>query len=298
MNFRILFYTLIMFTSICAQIEKDSKKTFRFAISDQVLFEINVNDAKMALTFLVDKYVESEEIDYNSEMNMFSDLDKLILNHSEKPFEIIFLLSSQYLYLRNKIELTPFVASSRRDNPFTSYVIVVKKDSGVNNLKDLLSKKVDYYSNPKLEFSITLKLLKRLCDIEFNKPPDKAFTTIEPRENAQTALLNVFFEKIDVCLIEKYHYEIISELNPQIKKQTKVLYESEEFITGLACFTPYSREKELFLEKTVTMHETVYGKQFMDVFKIGRVFRITKEDLKTLEVLFEDSKLISNKLAK
>ncbi|MGD8781170.1 MAG: PhnD/SsuA/transferrin family substrate-binding protein [Ignavibacteria bacterium] len=269
---------------------QDSTETkyFRFAFSKHIFFGINLNDARLALGLLLDKYIESEEIDYSSNISIYSDWNAIIEEHKKDPFDVIFLLSSEYLQLKEKIELEPILASSRSSMPFTRYYLVVKKGGGIKNIKDLQNKRIELYSNDNPNISLTFRVLERLCENNFNKKSNKVFSNIEISEDPHSSLLKVFFGNSDACIIEDFQFSVISELNPQLLNSLDVLYKSEKFVTGVACITPYNTEVDLFFNKSIHMHETVYGKQFLNVLKINRVFRISPEDLETIKVLFTD----------
>ncbi len=285
----LILFTEVFLTSTINSFQITEKKIFQYAVSDQVLFGININDAKLALGTLLKKYVEHESIEYEVKVKLYDDLDKLAEDYQKYKFDIVSVLATEYFYLKQKINIEPFLATVRSETSSSRFLLITNDNDQLNNIDTFQGKDIEFYSNQKLDYSVTYKLLEEFTQEKFEKPADEIFSRMVPFNNPHNSLLKVFFDEVDFCLIEDSQYELITELNPQLKSELKIVYSTDKIIPAIACKTEFTQDEKFFSDKATNMHKTIYGKQLMGIYKVNKVYSITEKDIESVKRLFTKS---------
>ena len=187
---------------INAQQKKDGKppnNKFNVGLSDQLLLDVNFSDAKVTMQILLDKYLAGEKIELKSNVTIVNDIEILERKLMNREFDVVNLLSTEYLKFKNRINLEPLLVQSASGSGFFSYVLLVRKDSGIKNLNDLKGRDIKIFTNKKREFSIPAiwldySLIKqRLPKMDFH------FSKITITDNANRAVLPVFHRQSYCC---------------------------------------------------------------------------------------------------
>lgn len=79
----------------------------------------------------------------------------------------------------------------------------------------------------------------------------------------------VFFRQADACLTSKYSFDVMSELNPQVGKQLKVVALSEPLITTMLAFRKgfTSPDKDIILDILDHFETAGGGRQILLIFQ-------------------------------
>ena len=151
------------------------------------------------------------------------------------------------------------------------YLLLVHRDSPVRQVKDLAGRSLVRLENPRASLaSIWMEVLLAQNGLSAG---EECFSAVTRTLKASQAILQVFFRKIDACLVTRAGFEIANELNPQIGKQLRVLAASPEFVPQLYCFRP--DYPPALRQKAVAaiskMHESRQGRQIFTAFKIDQL---------------------------
>jgi len=147
------------------------------------------------------------------------------------PFE--FIQAEQYF-------LDSPLASGVFDRELKSKVyLLVRKDSGIKTITQLKGKKLvtsKWTTGDLGGLYLETLLLEHKQDL-----PKHFFSEILTPETSNQALVELFFKKADVALVNENQFNIAAELNPQLRSNIKILLELEPyliFVTALSKNTP------------------------------------------------------------
>ena len=93
-------------------------------------------------------------------------------------------------------------------------------------------------------------------------------------ENPSKAILQVFFHQADAALVTTEAFDVACELNPQLRKDLKVLCESPALITAFFIFRPslgLERNMEVVEKAVMDLHTTPGGRQVLTVIQSSKM---------------------------
>jgi ABC-type phosphate/phosphonate transport system substrate-binding protein len=147
------------------------------------------------------------------------------------------------------------------------YVIVVRTGNGLDDLADLkgrrLVRHVSPMTNPAFPWLQTL-----LAERGLGKASD-FFGEVTTFDSPSKSVLRVYFRQSDSCLVTTNAFELACELNPQLRKELKVLRASPALIATLffirpGCPSPFAQDLESAL---LAVHSTPAGQQVLTLFQ-------------------------------
>jgi hypothetical protein len=94
-------------------------------------------------------------------------------------------------------------------------------------------------------------------------PSHSFFRSVKLVENASQAVLPVFFRQADACLLPRWSYDTMVELNPQVKEQTTILVHSPLLARGgLFMVKGLPPSKQEMIPTTLKVWQTNRARQF------------------------------------
>lgn len=84
-------------------------------------------------------------------------------------------------------------------------------------------------------------------------------------------------------MITNSSLKLLSELNPSLKNQIRILYSTNPIILGFTCLNANKKNDEaykIFKEVLPTLNENEYGKQFLNLFGAEKLVLFKEEYLK------------------
>lgn len=159
-----------------------------------------------------------------------------------------------------------FVGSIKIDH---TLMLVASAQSGVLTLKQLMGKRVSVLKDDEL----SQVFLETLCLREFRRSCSAVFTSIEPIDNSNKLVMQLFFNKSDLILTQHSGLALAQELNPQIGKGLRTITQfpvkSSYFGFFSSAVNPAFRTRAL--KNIPNMHTDPRGRQVLEVFRLNRL---------------------------
>lgn len=168
--------------------------------------------------------------------------------------------------------------------------LLVRKDSGINSITQLKSKRL--VTTKWTTGDLGGLYLETLLLENKQVLPKRFFSEILTPDTSNRALVDLFFKKADVALINENQFNIAAELNPQLRSNIKILSESEPyliFVTALSKNTP-AQEAEAIKNSLLTVHKTSKGRSVLNLLKLQGFQEISKTDLDNVRALIAKNK--------
>lgn len=189
-------------------------------------------------------------------------------------------LKSESSFLSAPIASGLFVKQTK-----SKILIIVKKDSQFADLTQLKGKKIGMQKS--ISNDVAGLFLESLL-MENNLPlPSQFFSEIVIKDTSNTALVDLYFNKVDAILVNQAQFEIAAELNPQLRLQTKILVASEPyliFVTALTKETPDSASAAI-KDKLLSFHKTAKGRNILRLMKLEGFHEISVKELDNVRAL-------------
>ena len=256
--------------------------------------DTNPQDANAAIFMWTDEIRKNVYLDFKKKIDLFPYIfystDEMVKSLNENKVDIVALSIVDYFTLKEKFSLVPSLAGVINTSPYTHYVLIVKKDSGINSLKDLRGK---ILSQPKNEFNPLINIwISSLLEKRFGMDRDAFFKQVKIEEKNPNAVYSVFFEKSDCAIVQQDLFSTLSILNPQVSGSIKILESSPGVITFLTAYKKKSESKvkDLLTWLANNVHKSHEGQNILKIFKVNRLAEITDKDLVSTKILIDEYK--------
>ncbi len=258
---------------------------------------VDPRDAKIALSILVKDVIKKYFPRFEAESLLFQNIEAAVQAINSNRIELLTMTATDYITVRDKINADPtYVKSNNNGEVGEKFVLLYKKNKTMgNSLTDLRDKALVTVKGNN-DF-VSLMWMDTLLNRQRLPLSRTFFRTIKQVDKNSRPVLQVFFGKADVCIVQKEVYEMMTELNPQIKATMNVLAESPAFLLSL---TAIRRGVAPGIKKNIAafsenIAEDSEGKQIMMIFKSKKILKYSPEHIVTIENLYSRYQEINNK---
>jgi ABC-type phosphate/phosphonate transport system substrate-binding protein len=290
-----IFKYFVLLSFLVSSLYSQDESKFTFGISS---FHNTISNQDR-IEKLTINLVEKIKKDYKKDFNViFYKDEKVLLKDFKERKNIDAIVINPETYFENKnmikeISENPFIYKNSKVN-YSQLLLIANKNSKINSLKDLKNK---VFINTQYSQSYSIWL-----DYLYLKNTHTAYKNIIKNElfssKPSTALLDVYFNKADFCIIEKDVYENMLILNPSLSKNLMIIEKSPEIF--FASFTSIHKDTP---QKSVDLiNEIVDSKDFKNDFReflklinLDSASKIEFEDLKEMENFYEEYKELKKK---
>jgi ABC-type phosphate/phosphonate transport system substrate-binding protein len=207
---------------------------------------------------------------------------------SRGKVDLVVLLAQEYLELKVRGLLEPLFISARENSLHEHFIVVVRKDSNIRTVRDLRHKLLVQQKSAFSSFhwiwleTLLMKQGVRNCKLYFSE--------IKEAQTPAQTLMPLFFKRADACILVRHSFEVMSELNPQLRNDLRVIEESRPLASAvIAIRRGYdSRHRELLKEILSTIDRDTQGRQLLTLFRMGRLVPFEPSFLATTEELLKE----------
>ena len=291
----IIFKYFVLLIFLISNSYSQSKETFSFGISISDYSIAEQNRIKNLSLGLQRKLNEENLINVN--ISFYENERKILEDFENKKNINALILTSQFYYdnkeLIKRISKNPYIYRTNELKNSQLFMIANKnsKINSINDIKNKLFANSLYMRNNSIWFDyMTLK--------NFNKPYQQIIKEETISTKTSNALLDVYFNKADFCIIDKDIYEDMLILNPSLKKNITIIEKSDEIF--FYAFT--SVHKDISFESLELLNDFFTNKKFKnsfrEFFKIINLYSVTAikfEDFDKGEQFFNEYKDLKKK---
>lgn len=255
----------------------DKLRRYRFIFSINLFHNIKTEDALASTKILINKIKKDKNIKEDVEIIICETVEEL-LAESKKEFDCIIAASVETSALRKSGNVKPVLVNLTQGSYGYVYYLISNKNQHFRSVVDLKNGSLKILERSPGQVP-SLWLDKILRD---KKLPvkEKFFSSVEYDHKPTNVVLPVFFGKADAAVVSIGTFELMCELNPQLKEQINILEISEPLLFGLVLFDTKNKDKERekFVFNTLSTLDTdTYGKQFLDLLSIEKIVPYKEE---------------------
>jgi len=259
----------VFFTAALGRAQDESTRNhptpFRIALSGGTFVTANPYDAQAAVKAWAKTILQQRGIVQEVQTRIFQSTEALFEALNKRQVDAAAMLTEEFMKMEDKPDS---VFLSMRKNSFTEqYVLLVHRNSGIDDIDKLLGRKLLLHSNPKT--SLASAWLDTLLAEQSLGFPEQVLESKNHIENASKAVLQVFFGQTDACIVTANVFAVVSELNPQVRNTLRVIATSPEVIPSLFFFrSDYTMGiRDSLEEALVGLHESPSGQQVLMIFQ-------------------------------
>jgi ABC-type phosphate/phosphonate transport system substrate-binding protein len=188
-----------------------------------------------------------------------------VLRNVEVDFLV--MTAEEFLAMEDQGLAGPLLVSHVKQRFTEEYILVTHVESAIRSVADLMGRSLILAGDSRS--SLARRWLEVLCHEHGLPAPEEALRKFTFAAKATQVVLPVFFRKADACIVTRHGLEIMAEMNPQVKKQLRILAGSPPLVPSLSCFRrgfSDARKQEL-LEATLAARGRPAFEQVMILFK-------------------------------
>ncbi len=209
-----------------------AERELRVAFSAQIFREMSPADGLAAAKVWLQSLTKNGPISEHPRVFLidgFPELEKAMRDHA---FDVVVLLSMDYLKLEPSGDLIPWFTYRRGSTNWEEQVLITRKD-GPAALAQLRGKRLTVYGGEQAEIG---KLWLDTQLLQQDQPPlTDFFSSITVNSKPIKVVLPVFFGQADACVINRDAFEVMGELNPQVREKLAVRAVSQPMLAVALC---------------------------------------------------------------
>jgi ABC-type phosphate/phosphonate transport system substrate-binding protein len=202
--------------------------------------------------------------------------------------DMVTLLTREYLLLEGKIPLEPYFVSENRGKLNEECLLLVHNSSGIRNLEELAKKNILITETHKA--CLGKVWLENILMGAGYASLEVFFGKVDTMRKPSQAVLPVFFRQADACLINSDGYDTMVELNPQIKRDLRIIAKSTAYTTSVICIrTGFKLPlRQILIDSLKGLHVDPKGQQILTLFKVEKLVPFEPSYLESVRRLVQD----------
>ena len=272
---------VLSLAGVSAAAEDKSDREYRVGVTMSSFGSVNVNDATAAIKAWASMITKEQSMDVKLEAVLLNgsveDVKKSFIGGE---YDGIGLIAPELLEIDVKPEHV--YVGERADGLSIRYIIIAHAKSDISSPGDLKDRKLVTCDNNQMVMSV-----QWLENVLSEHSVTTGIKRLETAANLSKAILQVFFRQADAAIVTREAFNLACELNPQLKKELKVISESPPLIPVLFILQPSAGQKErmALLEKMILdIDKTASGRQVLTVIQSSS---FKKSPLSVMDDTFE-----------
>jgi phosphonate transport system substrate-binding protein len=276
--------------------EAQQRATFNIGFSPNLFTDVKKADALASMKVWTGTLLTRRNINLISVPVIYTDTDALKTALVAGKVDFVAMLTEEFFALEADIALDHFFYTSLHGSITEEYLLLVRRDHGVESLAALQGKRLALVTGARLGLA-SVWAETRLMQQGFSGLND-FFVSVDAQPKTSRAVLKVFFGKTDACLVSRAGFETMVELNPQIGKTLTVLEMSPAFIPALMCIRGSfdSALKEELVAGVLELDTDPRGQQMLTVFKADDLVQGGIEELASAREWIDTHTLLRSRL--
>lgn len=244
---------------------------FRMAFSTSMFSEVNENDVRAAMKVWIMTVANERNIAVDPDLLIFKSAETFAVSAQASTVDGVGVILPEYEVFRHLATFDRF-ALGVKDGSFTEeYLLLVHRNSAVQRLEQLQGKSLNVVQSSRMSLA-TIWLDTVLADAHLPRVAN-VFKRVNTETKVDRVALPVFFGQVDACLMTKASFEVMGELNPQIREQLRVVASSPAVIpTGFAFRADrVSLPRNQMVDAMTQLGETPAGRQILILTQADRI---------------------------
>jgi phosphonate transport system substrate-binding protein len=239
----------------------------------------NENDTLAAMKVWAQTIGGERGIAVDPDITIYPSLDAAISAVRAGEVDGLTMLLTEYADVPDGLLVGPFLRDVQGGVVHDEFVLLAREGGNLRAVADLAGAKLSIHDDAASGLAEVWSASRyardghgRMVDV---------VARVERVDKLSSAVLGVFFGKSDACLVSRYGFARMVELNPQVGKKLAVVAASPPVVPSIFCFRRDTDEndKAELVREIQRLHESVTGEQVLRVFKSERMLEVTAEKL-------------------
>jgi ABC-type phosphate/phosphonate transport system substrate-binding protein len=244
-----------------------ARTEIRFGFSRAMFADVNQNDARAAMKVYTLTIGDQNGIYVGNEPILLEGTNEIAEAVLGGRAEVFALTAEEFLTLESLGFEGPFLCSNIRSAFTEDYLVISRADGPVSKVEDLKGHGLIVQNDAR--GSLAQYWLEVLCHEHGLGHAADATSKMTFSPKVTQVVLPVFFGKSDACVVTRNGWEVMAELNPQLRKELRVIAASPPVLPAMTCFgRNVSEPMKAKILKAVELSSTKPSyRQLMTLFK-------------------------------
>lgn len=245
---------------------------------------VDKKDAQAVIDLYIKEFAKSLNIDL--EAIIYPDSDSIVSDLLAERLDMVCSSVVDYYQIAKQVDTELAYTNTNSGRKMRKSMLLVRYDSGITGIDDLKGKRLLINASDLIGQMFINTILLR----NHKRPADQYFATTITKSKPSKMVLDVFFKKSDACLIDNWALSAMSELNPQIQKQLKIVVSSPYIISSVTFFRKNfgERLKKDLKEIATSTARSTYGQQLLILFRSDNIAELRSSDLDSFKQLWDE----------
>lgn len=238
----------------------------RLAISESLVTDVNLNDARAAMSIWIK--IMSQELSIVVEISpkVFESGPEILRRARQGQLDAVALNIIEYRQIAEVLDPTQIVAMAN-EAAMERYVLLAKRSSGIQRLADLRGRRMCALKGARM--CVADAWLATLLDAGSLGPVEEWFRSLTTDTKVSRVILPVFFGQADACLASKRGFDTMCDLNPQVARDLTTLAASPPLVPTFYAFhrNYQGRDRDRFARVYSNMGNSAAGRQLATLFQ-------------------------------
>jgi len=211
----------------------DGGAPVRLAISETVVGDVNLNDARAAMLVWIKRMMVDLNVVIEFNPRVFATTEEILDRTRRGQLDALALNIIEYRQIADMIDPSQIVTEAGVTG-LEQYLILAKQNSGIRQLGDLKGRRLCTLKSPKM--CLASAWLSTILDEGHYGAAEQFFGSVATDAKFSRVVLPVFFGQAEACLTSKRGFQTMCELNPQVARDLKVLASSPPLVVIFYAF--------------------------------------------------------------
>lgn len=256
----------------------------RIGFEAEIFGRVDQKDAQAIIDLYIKEFARALQI--NAEAVIYPNIELIISDLIANRLDLVCSSVANYYRISKKVDTELAYTNTNSGRKTRRSILLIHRDSSINGIEDLKGRSLLMNSSDDIGRIFINTLLLRNNE----SPADQYFSKIIYKPRPSKMILDVFFKKSEACLIDDWTFSAMSELNPQIQNQLKIVARSPFIIPSVTFFRKNFVEKlkNDMTDIAVKTAKSTYGQQLLVLFKSDNIAKLKPSDLDSFEQLWDE----------
>jgi ABC-type phosphate/phosphonate transport system substrate-binding protein len=244
----------------------DATPPLRLAISESLVADVNMNDARAAMLVWIKQITADLNIVVEFDQKVFVPTGEILLRARKGQLDAVALNIIEYRQLMDVLD-SKLVIATAGARAAEQYILLAKRNRGIQQLSHLRGHRLCAWKAPRM--CVANAWLAAILDEGHLGPSEQFFGSMTVDPKASRVVLPVFFGQSDACLLTKRSFDTMCELNPQIANDLTVIATSPPMVVNFYIFHKnyQSANREKFVTAIAGLRKSLAGRQLATLFQ-------------------------------
>ena len=282
---------------IAAELTGSEQPVFRTGFLQSTFSNVDIRDAKAVLEVNSHEIARIMGLDTAHKVVIYPDAAAMSSAVRNGELELVALPSIEFMRIRKISSLVPAFVNSESNGLGVKYVLITRKESGIQSISDL--KKKSLLMLPSVTYGPVHLWLEVLLLKTGKLRRDDFFSQVKESPKSSSAIMSVFFGQADAAIVTLKGFETSRQLNPQIGMKLAVIGESPHLVNEVICLTTTTPEnfRNSLVSAMTRFGTSKTGQQLYAIFQTSGITPFKAAYLDELENLVNEQIRLKAKTA-